>query len=109
MGFFAMMFGAKKEKRAMAEVARQVLTIIGSGAREGAITINMLNFPGAGSPEFIAGQVIAYLESGGVTIHGVDRPSGTHLLTFQVSMGDGYKGGEPFGSDYQALISPKAS
>jgi hypothetical protein len=106
VGFFSVLFGGRKEQRAMAEVARQVLTVIASGERQGSITINMLKFPGAGSPEFIADRVSKYLESGGVTIHGVDRPPNTHLLTFHVSMGNAYDG-EPFGSDYQAHINPE--
>lgn len=104
MGLFSVLFGGRREARAMAGVARQVLMIVASGEREGAITIETLKFPGSGSPEFVVKRVSDYLSSGRVLIQDVNRAPDTYLITFRVTITDGYDG-EPFGADYQTQIS----
>jgi hypothetical protein len=88
----------------MADVARQVLVIVGSGAREGSITINLLKFPGGGSPEFVVERVSKYLDSGGATILNLNRAPGTYLITFQVALTGAYNG-DPFVEDYQEHLN----
>jgi hypothetical protein len=104
MGLFSVLFGGRKEAQAMAEVARQVLMIVASGEREGSITVETLKFPGSGSPGFVVKRVSDYLSSGGVMIQDVNRVPDTYLVTFRVTITDGYDN-EPFGADYQAQIS----
>ena len=87
----------------MAEVARQVLMIVGSGERQGVIRIETLKFPGAGAPQSILSSVCEYLALGGVSVLAVDHSPWAHLFVLQVSVTDRYNS-EPFGEDYQAFL-----
>jgi hypothetical protein len=104
MGFLSKLSGADKQDRAMAEVARQVLTIMAMGNREGVVMINTLKFPHVGAPQLTLQPVTDYLTSNGVAVIDMDYQPDARLGTYRVQITESFEV-TTFGQEYMQYIS----
>jgi hypothetical protein len=103
MGLLSRLSGADKHDRAMADVAKQVLTIMAMGNAEGVVLVNTLKFPHSGAPQLILQRVSDYLTTSGVAIIDVSYVPDAHQGTYRIQFTESF---DPsvFGQEYQQFF-----